>query len=165
MSKSSHVGQVAEFANIGKKVAKKDLFKIAMCYSNVYVGSISLGANMMQTIKVLKEAEEHNGPSIIIAYCPCVEHGIKGGLSCTNKEQKLAVECGYFTLMHYNPREEKLYIDSKEPDFTKYDEFLNNEVRYSALKIKNKEIANELLEINKNNAIKRYEYYKKIKSN
>ena len=126
MSKSSHVGQVAEFANIGKKVAKKDLFKIAMCYSNVYVGSISLGANMMQTIKVLKEAEEHNGPSIIIAYCPCVEHGIKGGLSCTNKEQKLAVECGYFTLMHYNPREEKLYIDSKEPDFTKYDEFLNN---------------------------------------
>ena len=165
MSKSSHVGQVAEFADMGKKVAKKDLFKIAMCYSNVYVGSISLGANMMQTIKVLKEAEEHNGPSIIIAYCPCVEHGIKGGLSCTNKEQKLAVECGYFTLMHYNPREEKLYIDSKEPDFTKYDEFLNNEVRYSALKIKNKEIANELLEINKNNAIKRYEYYKKIKSN
>ena len=165
MSKSSHVGQVAEFADMGKKVAKKDLFKIAMCYSNVYVGSISLGANMMQTIKVLKEAEEHNGPSIIIAYCPCVEHGIKGGLSCTNKEQKLAVECGYFTLMHYNPTEEKLYIDSKEPDFTKYDEFLNNEVRYSALKIKNKEIANELLEINKNNAIKRYEYYKKIKSN
>lgn len=165
MSKSSHVGQVAEFADMGKKVAKKDLFKIAMCYPNVYVGSISLGANMMQTIKVLKEAEEHNGPSIIIAYCPCVEHGIKGGLSCTNKEQKLAVECGYFTLMHYNPTEEKLYIDSKEPDFTKYDEFLNNEVRYNALKIKNKEIANELLEINKNNAIKRYEYYKKIKSN
>ncbi len=165
MSKSSHVGQVAEFADMGKKVAKKDLFKIAMCYPNVYVGSISLGANMMQTIKVLKEAEEHNGPSIIIAYCPCVEHGIKGGLSCTNKEQKLAVECGYFTLMHYNPMEEKLYIDSKEPDFTKYDEFLNNEIRYNALKIKNKEIANELLEINKNNAIKRYEYYKKIKSN
>ena len=165
MSKSSRIGQVAEFADLGKKSGKKDLFKIAMCYPNTYVASISLGANMMQTIKVLKEAEEHNGPAIVIAYCPCVEHGIKGGLSCTNSEQKLAVDCGYTLLMRYNPVEEKLYIDSKEPNFELYNDFLNNEVRYNALKIKNQKLANEILEVNKNNAIKRYEYYKKMKSN
>ena len=161
-SKSSHVGQVAQFAGLGKKSAKKDLFRIAMCYPNCYVASISLGANPMQTIKTLKEAEEHVGPSIVIAYCPCNEHGIKGGLACTNKEQKLAVECGYTILMRYNPEEEKLYIDSKEPDFNIYDEFLNNEVRYNSLKLKNENLAKELLEINKGNAIKRYEYYKKL---
>ena len=120
---------------------------------------------MMQTIKVLKEAEEHNGPAIDIAYCPCVEHGIKGGLTCTNSEQKLAVDCGYTILMRYNPNEEKLYIDSKEPSFELYNEFLNNEVRYNALKIKNEKLAEEFLEVNKNNAIKRYEYYSKLKSN
>ena len=162
MSKSSRIGQVAEFADLGKKVSKKDLFKISMCYPNTYVASISLGANMMQSIKVLKEAEEHNGPAIVIAYAPCVEHGIKGGLSCTNSEQKLAVNCGYTILMRYNPIEEKLYIDSKEPDFNLYKDFLNNEVRYNSLKIKSEELANEVLEINKQNAIKRYEYYKKI---
>ena len=159
-SKSSHFGQVAQFAGMGKKSAKKDLFKIAMCYPNCYVASISLGANPMQTIKVLKEAEEHNGPAIVIAYCPCNEHGIKGGLACTNKEQKLAVDCGYTILMRYNPDEEKLYIDSKEPNFDTYDEFLNNEVRYNSLKLKDADKAQELLKINKNNAIKRYEYYK-----
>ena len=164
-SKSSHFGQVAEFAELGKKSAKKDLFKIAMCYPNCYVASISLGANMMQTLKVLKEAEEHNGPSIVIAYAPCNEHGIKGGLACTNKEQKLAVDSGYTILMRYNPDEEKLYIDSKEPNFELYDEFLNNEVRYNSLKIKDEKLASELLKINKENAIKRYEYFNKIKSN
>jgi pyruvate-ferredoxin/flavodoxin oxidoreductase len=165
MSKSSHIGQVAEFADLGKKVAKKDLFKIAMCYPNTYVASICLGANMMQTIKVFKEAEKHNGPAIIIAYCPCVEHGIKGGLSCTNLEQKLAVDCGYTLLMNYNPEEDKLYIDSKEPDFNLYKDFLNNEVRYNSLKIKDEKLAEEILKINQENAIKRYEYYNKIRSN
>ena len=161
-SKSSHFGQVAEFANMGKKSAKKDLFKVAMCYPNCYVASISLGANMMQTLKALKEAEEHNGPSIVIAYCPCNEHGIKGGLACTNKEQKLAVDSGYTILMRYKPEEDKLYIDSKEPNFDNYDEFLNNEVRYNSLKLKDEKLAIELLKINKENAKKRYEYYKKI---
>ena len=113
----------------------------------------------------LKEAEEHNGPSIVIAYCTCVEHGISGGLSCTTKEQKLAVDCGYTILMRYIPEEKNLYIDSKEPDFSKYDEFLSNEVRYNSLKIKDENLAKELLKINKDNAIKRYEYYQKIKSN
>ena len=160
MSKSSKVGQVAEFADFGKKTAKKDLFKMAMCYPNCYVASISLGADFMHTIKVLKEAEVHVGPAIVIAYCPCVEHGIKGGLSCTTKEQSLAVEVGYQLLMRYHPEEEKLYLDSKEPDFTKYESFLENETRYSALKIKSPEIARELLEINKQNAMKRYQEYK-----
>ncbi len=159
MSKSSKVGQVAEFANFGKKNAKKDLFKMAMCYPNCYVASICLGADFMHTIKTLKEAEAHEGPAIVIAYCPCVEHGIKGGLSCTTKEQALAVEVGYQLLMRYVPEEEKLYLDSKEPDFTKYESFLENETRYNALKIKDPKLAEELLEINKQNAIKRYQYY------
>ena len=162
MSKSSHVGQVAEFADLGKKNAKKDLFKIAMCYPNCYVASISLGANIMQTIKAFKEASEHQGPSIIIAYAPCVEHGIKGGLSCTTKEQKLAVDVGYTLLMRYLPEKELLVIDSKEPEFNRYEELLNNEVRYNSLKIKDAKLAEELMKINKENAIKRYEYYKNL---
>ncbi len=164
MSKSSKVGQVAEFADFGKRNAKKDLFKIALSYPNCYVASICLGADFHQTIQAFKEAEEHNGPSIILAYAPCVEHGIKGGLSCTTEEQKLAVEVGYQLLMRYKPEEGKLYLDSKEPDFSRYYEFLENETRYHALKIKDENLANELLEINKQNAIKRYKEYKERSS-
>ncbi len=159
MSKSSTMGQVCEFANYGKRNNKKDLFKIAMCYPNCYVGSISLGADFNGTIKSLKEAEEHVGPAIVLAYSPCVEHGIKGGLSCTTEEQKLAVECGYQLLMRYVPEENKLYLDSKEPDFSLYETFLNNEVRYHSLKIKDEKLANELLNLNKQYAIERYQYY------
>ncbi len=159
-SKSSHVGQVAEFANAGKKTYKKDLFRIAMSYPNVYVASISMGANPMQTIKAYKEAEEHDGPSIIIAYSPCIEQGIKPNMACATNEQKLGVECGYTILMRYKDGE--LFIDSKEPDFEKYDEFLNNEVRYKSLKLKNKEECDKLLELNKNRSKERYEYYKSL---
>ena len=116
----------------------------------------------MQTIKAFKEAEEHNGPSIIIAYSPCIEQGIKGGMSNSTSEQKLVVECGYTTLMRYNPLEDKLYIDSREPDFDKYEQFLNNEVRYNSLVKKNPEVAKEILALNKKEAIKRYNYYKKL---
>lgn len=165
MSKSSKVGAVAEFADFGKKNAKKDLFKIAMCYPNCYVGSICLGADFSHTIKTLKEAENHEGPAIVIAYCPCVEHGIKGGLSCTTKEQELAVTVGYQLLMRYNPVEEKLYLDSKEPKFEEYENFLDNEIRYHSLKIKDAKLASELLKINKQNAIKRYQYYKEKSTN
>ena len=161
-SKSSHIGQVAQFADYGKKTYKKDLFKIAMSYPNCYVASVSFGANFMQTIKAFKEAEAHNGPSIIIAYSPCLEHGIKGGMSNSTNEQRLAVLSGYTTLMRYNPLEDKLYLDSREPDFEKYDEFLSNEVRYSSLKIKDSNLAEQILEENKNQAIKRYNYYKKL---
>ncbi len=161
-SKSSRVGQVAEFANFGKQTSKKDLFRIAMSYPNCYVASVSLGANYFQTIKAFKEAEEHNGPAIIIAYSTCVEHGIKNGMGCSLKEQKLAVECGYVNLMRYNPVEEKLYLDSKEPNFDKYQEFLDNEVRFRSLKIKDKELAEEILNNQKENSIKRYNYYKEL---
>jgi pyruvate-ferredoxin/flavodoxin oxidoreductase len=159
-SKSSHLGQVAEFADMGKRTPKKDLFKIAMNYPNCYVGSVSLGANFMQTINTFKEAEEHNGPSIIIAYCPCIEHGIKGGMGCSISEEKLAVGCGYTTLMRYNPANDKLTIDSSEPDFNKYHDFLMNEVRYRSLSNKDKNLAEELLQSNIEEAKKRYKYYK-----
>ncbi len=164
-SKSSRYGQVAEFADLGKRSPKKDLFRIAMSYPNCYVASISLGADMMQTLKSFKEASEHNGPSLIIAYAPCIEHGIKGGLSCTTKEQKLAVNVGYTLLMRYNPDEKTLTMDSKEPDFNRYHEFLDNEIRYNSLKIKNKDLALILLEQNKQNAIERYNYYQTIANN
>ncbi len=164
-SKSSKMGAVAEFADLGKKTHKKDLFRIAMSYPNCYVASICLGSNIMQTIKVFKEAMSHKGPALIIAYSPCVEHGIKNGLSCSVDEEKLAVESGYQLLMHYNPEEEKLYLDSKEPNFSKYEDFLNNEVRFNALKIKNPDYAKELLNSQKEYAIKRYNYYKNLASN
>ena len=163
-SKSSHVGAVAEFANMGKKTAKKDLFRIAMSYPNCYIGSISFGANFMQTIKTMKEAEAHNGPSLIICYCPCIEQGLHGGMSNSINEEKLAVECGYVNLMRYVPEDRKLYIDSKEPDFTKYEDFLKNEVRYSSLMKKDNELAKELLDIQVNNAKERYNFYKDIQS-
>ena len=162
MSKSSRIGQVSEFADYGKRNYKKDLFRIAMSYPNCYVASINLGANMMHTLKVLKEAEEHKGPSIILAYSTCIEHGIKGGMTCSLIEQRLAVDVGYSLLMRYLPNEQKLYLDSKEPDFTRYEEFLNREVRYRALRIKNEILAQTLLAENKEQAIKRYQYYREL---
>ena len=162
MSKSSHLGQVAQFAGLGKKNHKKDLFRIAMSYPNCYIGTICLGSNMMQAISTMKEAMEHNGPSIIICYCPCIEHGIKGGMGCSLAEEKLAVDSGYVLLMRYNPETKLITMDSKEPNFDKYDEFLSNEVRYRSLKLKNKEFSDELLKLNKEEAIERYNYYKDL---
>ena len=159
-SKATKIGAVAQFANMGKKTIKKDLFKIAMTYPNTYVASVSIGANMMQTINAVKEAEEHNGPAIIIAYSPCIEHGIKGGLVNGIENQRLAVQSGYNLLMRYN--NEELKIDSPEPNFDKYMDFLDTERRFSSLKIKDDKIANELLLLNKENAIKRYNYYKNL---
>ena len=161
-SKATNKGAVAEFADFGKKTNKKDLFRIASSIENCYVASVSLGANMMHTIKVFKEADEHQGPAIIIAYCPCNEHGIKNGLSCSISEEKLAVECGYTLLMR--SFDNKLYLDSPEPNFDKYQEFLDNEVRFKALKIKNKEYADVILEEQKQNAIKRYHFYKNLQN-
>ena len=161
-SKSSRVGAVAQFAGFGKKTAKKDLFKIAMSYPDCYVASVSLGANFMQTIKAMNEAEKHNGPSIIIAYCPCIEQGIKGGMVNSSEEEKLAVQCGYVNLMRYNPEEKKLYLDSKEPDFDKYHDFLMNEVRYNSLYKKDDTIAKVLLEEQIENAKERYKYYQEL---
>jgi len=158
-SKSSRAGEITKLTSNGKLTNKKDLFKIATTYSNCYVGSICLGANIMQAIKTMKEAIEHEGPSLIICYAPCNEHGIKGGMSCSYTQEKLAVECGYTLLMRYNPIKKKLYMDSKTPDFNKYDEYLESELRYSNLKKKNEKEAQDLLKLNKKNSVNRYNYY------
>lgn len=162
MSKASQLGQVTEFADLGKRNVKKDLFKIGMCYPNCYVASISLGANLLHTLKTLKEANDHQGPSLVIAYAPCVEQGIKGGLCHTNEEQKLAVQCGYNILMRYVPEDNKLYIDSKEPDFNLYQDFLKREIRYNSLAIKDEQLASKLLKQNQEYAEERYNYYQKM---
>lgn len=161
-SKSTRSGATAKFASNGKKGKKKDLARMAMVYDDVYVASISLGGNMQHTIKALTEAEKHNGPSIIIAYAPCITHGIKSGMKNSIKEEKLAVESGYWPLFRYNPEEDKLYLDYKNPNFDKYEEFLNNENRYVMTKLVNEEHAKELFDSNKESAIKRFEYYKAL---
>ncbi len=159
-SKSTRSGAVAKFASKGKEGQKKDLARIAMAYEGVYVASISLGGNMQQAIKAFCEAEKHDGPSLIIAYSPCITHGIKSGMKNSMLEEKLAVESGYWPLFRYNPSKEELYLDYKNPNFDKYEEFLNNENRYTMTKLVDEERARKLLEINKESAIKRFEYYK-----
>ncbi|MCR1961906.1 pyruvate-ferredoxin/flavodoxin oxidoreductase [Thomasclavelia cocleata] len=150
-SKSSQAGSIAKFTAGGKTVAKKDLAQIAMAYGHVYVAQVAMGANPMQTIKAFKEAESYNGPSLIIAYSPCMEHGIKGGLSNHQKQQKDAVACGYFNLLRYDPRLEDagknpLQLDSKEPDFNKFKDFLLSENRFAQLSKINPEHVEELME-------------------
>ena len=156
-SKSSQAASIAQFAAGGKAVAKKDLGQIAMSYGHVYVASVCMGANRVQAIKALKEAESYNGPSLIIAYCPCELHGIKGGLSKQQLVQKQAVECGYVTLYRYDPRNESpLTIDYKTPDFDKFQDFLMDEARYNNLIKVNPEKAQELYEKAKNDAKRRF---------
>ncbi len=163
-SKSTKYASVAEFSSSGKTTNKKDLFRIAMSIPNVYVASVSMGANPSQTLKAFKEAYEHNGPSLIIAYSPCIEQGIIGGLRNSVKEEKLMVETGYNLLMRYNPEIEKLTIDSSEPDFSRYETIFEKELRYKNLKKANEKEYQELYELNIDSAKKRYEYFKKIES-
>ena len=149
-SKSSQAGSIAKFTAGGKSVAKKDLAQIAMAYGHVYVAQIAMGANTAQTIKALKEAESYDGPSLIIAYAPCVEHGIKGGLANHQRQQKEAVACGYFNLLRYDPRLEDqgknpLQIDSKAPNFDNFKNFLLSENRFAQLSKVNPEHADELM--------------------
>ena len=158
-SKASMKGSIASFTTNGKKTNKKDLATIALSYPHAYVATVSLAANPMQLLKVFKEAALYEGPSIIIAYAPCISHGIKGGMSNTLEMQKQAVSCGYYPLFHYNPLESKFYLDSKNVDFDKYEEFLELQTRYAMLKKVNPDHAKELLETNKENAIKTYEKY------
>ena len=162
MSKSTRAGATAKFASGGKDGQKKDLAKMAMNYDNVYVAQVSLGANMQQTIKALTEAGKHNGPSIIIAYAPCINHGIKKGMAYSIEEEKLAVECGYFPIFRYDPDNRKLNLDYKKPDFEKYEEFLSRENRYAMTKLVNEERAKILFDNNKEAAKTRFEYYKKL---
>ena len=156
-SKASQAASIAKFAAGGKPTAKKDLGQIAMAYGHVYVASIAMGANKVQTIKALKEAESYEGPSLIIAYSPCVEHGIKGGLSNHQRTQAAAVECGYVNLYRYDPRNEKpLTLDNKEPNFDKFQDFILNETRYSQLPKVVGETAYALFEKTKKDAEKRW---------
>jgi len=157
-SKSSKVGSIAKFTAKGKEVAKKDLAKIALTYPHVYVGSISMGANMQHTVNVLKEAENYNGPSIVLAYAPCISQGILTGMESTIQEEKKAVDTGYYPLFHYNPETKEFKLDAK-PDFSRYFEFIAGEDRYRMLKKINPDKYHELLEQNRLNAIERYNYY------
>lgn len=159
-SKSTRTGAVAKFAAGGKETAKKNLARIAMSYPHVYVGTISLGANQAQAIRVIKEAEAYNGPSIIIAYAPCIAQGILKGMKNSIAEEKAATECGYFPLFHYNPENSLFKLDSKA-DFTKFDEFILGEDRYRTLKKINKN-SDVLLNENKDQAERTYNYYKEL---
>ena len=161
-SKSTRSGATAKFATSGKKGNKKDLAKIAMCYDNVYVASISLGSNMQQAINAFKEANNHKGPSIIIAYAPCINHGIISGMKNSIKEEKLAVESGYWPLFRYNPEEDKLLLDYKNPNFDKYNEFLENESRYKMTKSVNQNNFEKMVQNNKEKAINTFKYYKNL---
>ena len=145
-SKSSQTGSIAQFTASGKKTRKKNLALMAMSYGNVYVAQIALGANPMKAIQAMKEAESYNGPSLIICYAPCINQGIKGGLVNSIETEKEAVECGYFTTFRYDPRkgENALELDCKEPDFTKFREFILKETRYSQLPKVNSEHYEEL---------------------
>ena len=166
-SKSTPVAAVAKFAAAGKKVRKKDLGMIATTYGYVYVAQVAMGANQMQCLKAFKEAEEYKGPSLIIAYSPCISHGLRKGMGHAQDEEKFAVECGYWHLWRYNPMLEEegknpFTMDSKDPDWTKFQSFLGNEVRYTALQKSNPGEASELYEAAQNNAMWRWKSYKRL---
>ncbi len=166
-SKSSQTGSIAKFTASGKTGAKKNLALIAMTYGNVYVAQISLGANPLAAIKALKEAESYDGPSLVICYAPCANHGIKGGLANSMRQERLAVECGYFPIFRYDPRNEAqgkpaLTLDSKEPDFSKFRDFVMTETRFSQLPRINPAHAEELLVKSENHAKARYNRIKKF---
>ena len=163
-SKSTPIGAVAKFASNGKRIRKKDLGAIAMTYGYVYVAQVSIGASQTQLFNVLKEAEAYPGPSLVIAYAPCINHGIKGGMTRTQTIGKQAVECGYWHLWHYNPLLEEegknpFVLDSKEPDWSKFRDFLLKEVRYTSLQKTFPAEADELFAAAEENAKWRYNSY------
>lgn len=165
-SKSTPTAAVAKFAAAGKKIRKKDLGMMAMSYGYVYVTQIAMGANMSHTVKAINEAESYNGPSLIIAYSPCINHGIKSGMGTSILEEKRAVEAGYWHLYRYNPmlREQgknPFTLDSKEPS-KEFKGFLKNEVRYSQLATLFPDIAQELYTQSEKHAKERYESYRRM---
>jgi len=161
-SKSTKTGAVAQFAAGGKDTKKKDLASIAMSYGYVYVAQIAMGADYNQTVKALAEAEAYPGPSLIIAYAPCIAHGIKKGMSKAMTEEKLAVEAGYWHNFRFNPdAENKFTLDSKTPTGD-YQEFLKGEVRYSSLALKDPERAAELFVKNEADAKERFTYLERL---
>jgi len=167
-SKSTPIGAVAKFAAAGKRIRKKDLGAIAMTYGYVYVAQMAMGANQAQVLKVLREAEAYPGPSLVIAYAPCISHGLKS-MGRTQAEENKAVECGYWHLYRFNPALEQegknpFQLDSKEPDWSKFQEFLNGEVRYTALKKTFPAEAAQLFKAAEENAKWRYRSYQRMAS-
>ena len=165
-SKATKTGAVAQFAAGGKETKKKDLASIAMSYGYVYVAQISMGADYAQTVKAIAEAEAYPGPSLIIAYAPCINHGIKKGMSKAQTEEELAVKAGYWHCFRFNPAapaegKSAFTLDSKEPTGD-YKEFLNGEVRYNSLVRANPERAEKLFAEAEENAKARYEYLKSL---
>lgn len=166
-SKSTPVAAVAKFAASGKKIRKKDLGMIATTYGYVYVAQVAMGANQTQCLKAFKEAEEYKGPSLIIAYSPCISHGLRKGMGHAQAEEKDAVDCGYWHLWRYNPRMEEegknpFTMDSKDPDWSKFTAFLGEEIRYTSLQKSNPTGAAELYQAAKDNAMWRWKSYKRM---
>jgi pyruvate-ferredoxin/flavodoxin oxidoreductase len=140
---------------------------MAMSYGYVYVAQVAMGANQSQYLKALREAEEFNGPSLIIAYAPCINHGLRAGMGKTQMEEKLAVECGYWQMYRFNPLLEAegknpFTLDSKDPDWSKFQSFLGGEVRYTSLKREFPAVADELFKAAEENAKARYNSYKRL---
>ena len=166
-SKATPAAAIAEFAATGKKTKKKDLGMMAMSYGYVYVAQVDMGSDQNQVLKAISEAEAYPGPSLIIAYSPCINHGIRKGMGCAQLEGKLAVECGYWANYRYNPQlidtgKNPFSLDSKEPDFSKFQEFLLGENRYISLKTTFPEAAEALFEKTQKDAETRYNNYKKL---
>lgn len=164
-SKATPAAAIAQFAATGKKTKKKDLGKMAMSYGYVYVAQVSMGADQNQLLKAITEAESYPGPSLIIAYSPCINHGIRKGMGSSQLEGKLAVQCGYWANWRYNPQlvgtnKNPFTLDSKEPDFSKFQEFLMGEVRYSSLKRNFPDAAQALFEKTQHDAEERIAGYK-----
>ncbi len=166
-SKATPVGAIAKFAASGKRVRKKDLGMMAMSYGYVYVAQVAMGASPAQYFNAIKEAEAYDGPSLVICYAPCINHGLKAGMGLSQKEEKLAVECGYWHLYRYNPALEgtdknPFSLDSKEPDWSKFQDFLKGEVRFASLYKMFPESAAELLQKTEEFAKLRLETYKRL---
>ncbi|WP_435371254.1 pyruvate:ferredoxin (flavodoxin) oxidoreductase [Paramuribaculum intestinale] len=166
-SKATPVGAIAKFAASGKRIRKKDLGLIASTYGYVYCAQIAMGADQAQTLKAIREAEAYDGPSLIIAYAPCINHGIKAGMGHSQLEEQKAVECGYWHLWRYNPALEEsgqnpFTLDSKTPDWDKFEDFLKGEVRYASLAKQYPAEASELFSAAKANAQWRYNNYRRL---
>jgi pyruvate-ferredoxin/flavodoxin oxidoreductase len=166
-SKATPAAAIAKFAASGKRTKKKDLGAMAMTYGYVYVAQIGTGADMNQSIKAIKEAEAYQGPSLIIAYCPCINHGLKGGMSQSQAEIDRAVKAGYWQLYHNNPSlkaegKNPFVLDSKEPDFANFRDYLMGEVRYSSLAKLFPDKSEEMFEKTRRDAMERYEFYKRL---
>ena len=165
-SKATPTAAVAKFAASGKRIRKKDLGMIAATYGYVYVAQVSMGANMNHTLRAIREAESYDGPSLVIAYAPCVNHGITTGMGTSVKQEKKAVDTGYWHLYRFDPRltdegKNPFVLDSKEPK-EPFRDFLDTEVRYTSLKRSFPEVAEELFQEAEKNAKARYESYKRM---